>query len=250
MKLFGLIGYPLSYSFSEKIFSDLFREKHLTDHAFRLFPLSNLDALPSLIATSPTLMGLNVTIPYKESVLDYLDLLDETAGQIGAVNTISIIRNGEKTVLAGHNTDGHGFYEATKGFHLTSFRQALILGTGGAAKAVAYVLQKEKMSVTFVSRHPHAVDHLAYDQLTETVVMRHRLIVNATPVGMYPDVEQFPDIPYHYLTPQHLAFDLNYNPEETVFLKNCRERGVKCMGGYKMLQLQARKACEIWSGAE
>lgn len=246
-RLFGLIGYPLSHSFSKRYFTEKFEREGLPGCRYELFPLPDVDQLPSLLIEQPHLCGLNVTIPYKERVIPYLDELDPGAAAVGAVNTIRI-KDGH---LKGYNTDVHGFEQSLRVFlgnaeRSTGGLRALILGTGGAAKAVAYVLQRLNIDFRLASRRP-AGAQLGYDELNETSIQEYRLIINTTPLGMAPHTEQMPALPYTALTPRHLLYDLVYNPAETAFLKAGKKQGASTTNGLEMLYLQAEKAWEHWN---
>lgn len=248
MKQFGLIGFPLKNSFSENYFNSKFLSLALTDHAYRNFPIEHISEIKELLAKQPDLCGLNVTIPYKESVIPYLDELHKDAREAGAVNCIRINRNRHtgSMKLIGYNTDVYGFeMSLLPVLAERNITHALILGTGGAAKAVAYVLRNNNIAYRFVSRKPSA-DVLTYEQLTEKIINRHRLIVNCTPVGMFPDTAAMPDIPYPHISGDHIAYDLIYLPVETLFLETCRKQGATTKNGLEMLHLQAEKSWEIW----
>ncbi len=247
--LFGLIGYPLAHSFSKKYFNQKFEIEGMTDCHYDLFPLKNIEELPELVKKHHNLKGLNVTIPYKEAVLNFLEDIGLEAKRIGAVNTIKI----EKGVLSGHNTDVFGFEHSLRNFlklpgteDQKPFLKALLLGTGGAAKAVAHVFKKLGIEFLVVSRHPGKAD-LTYDDLDEGLIKNHLLIVNSTPLGMSPIVEKCPAIPYDFLTNSHFLFDLVYNPEKTLFLKKGALRGSRTRNGLEMLYLQAEKAWSVWN---
>ena len=251
MKLLGLIGYPLSHSFSKKYFTQKFENEGLThDWEYELFPIESIEQLPDLLRGHPDFVGLNVTIPYKESVMYWLDELDQTAETIGAVNCIKII-DGK---LKGYNTDYYGFQKSLLGLISPSGSvdkgslniKALILGTGGSAKAVAYALKELKIPYQYVSRHKSA-HGLTYADLNETIMASHQLIVNCSPLGMSPNTEGCPAIPYECLGNQHFMYDLIYNPEETTFLKRGKERGASVKNGLDMLHFQAEKGWEIWN---
>ncbi|MFQ5447779.1 MAG: shikimate dehydrogenase family protein [Saprospiraceae bacterium] len=244
-RLFGLIGHPLGHSFSKKYFSEKFREEGLRDCRYELFPLSDIAALPQLLAAHPGLCGLNVTIPHKQRVIPFLHEMEAEASAAGAVNCIRI--NGGR--LTGYNTDIFGFEQSLQRF-LSGLRpvQSLILGTGGAARAVAYVFKKLDLPYRFVSRHSQP-GMLTYEDLTAEVVDGSPLVVNATPLGTFPNVEECPPIPYHCLTREHLLFDLVYNPQKTLFLARGEARGARISNGLEMLHLQAEKAWEIWNEA-
>jgi shikimate dehydrogenase len=244
MKVFGLIGYPLTHSFSKKYFTEKFAILGLVDHTYELFPLENITDLPQLIANNPNLVGLNVTIPYKESVIPYLNSLDDTAKAVGAVNTIAI-RDGN---LTGYNTDVIGFSQSLKPLLHPHHERALILGTGGAAKAVAYVLKGLGIQYYFVSREKKNLPNcLTYTELNAAVFNACKLIVNTTPVGMYPNIDDAPALPYEFFTPQHLAYDLIYNPTKTEFMKRAALQGAHTVNGLNMLYSQAEAAWKIWS---
>ncbi len=247
MKLYGLVGFPLSHSFSKQYFAEKFRREKITGCRYENFPLSSLDELPALIENHPELAGLNITIPYKEKVLGLLDSIDENARAIGAVNTISINRLQGKVKLEGYNTDAFGFYASLKPWLDRNMKNALILGTGGASKAVAHVLENLGISCLFVSRHPGSGRQISYAELCGPVLYNFQLVVNTSPVGMYPNADTCPDIPYEFLTEKHLLYDLVYNPPETKFLAKGREMGARTVNGMEMLHLQAEKAWEIWN---
>ncbi len=244
MRNFGLIGFPLVHSFSKRFFTDKFEREEIDAH-YDLFELKNLNEFPALIQQF-ALNGLNVTIPYKEKVMAYLDELDETATQIGAVNVIQFIRNGNDLKLKGYNSDAIGFEKsivpALKDFH----HHALILGTGGASKAIDYVLQKLGLDTLLVSRHLNSVG-LTYGQLNQNILSKYTVVVNTTPVGTFPHTDECPDIPYEFLTSKHLLYDVVYNPSETLFLKKGKERGAQTLNGEGMLIGQAIAAWEIWN---
>lgn len=242
---FGLIGKHISHSFSKPYFEKKFLTQDRKGYTYTNFDLENLDTLPEIIRTHK-LQGLNVTKPYKESVIPYLTNLDPVAAEIGAVNCIKISQQGQ--LVAGYNTDHYGFGQSIKPFLEPVHERALILGTGGASKAVAYALKKIGVEVYFVSRGTEQKPgHFNYDQLNEYILRSFKLIVNCTPLGLFPASEQFPDIPYQFIGSQHLLYDLIYNPEETLFLKKGKEQGAVTINGLSMLKLQADKAWEIWT---
>lgn len=241
--LYGLIGYPLSHSFSKGYFSQKFEKEGITDSFYELFAIENIELLVPILRSHPNLKGLNVTIPYKEQVIGYLNKLDEGARAIGAVNCIKI----EKGLLLGYNTDAYGFESALQEFLQTQDahpQQALVLGTGGAAKAVAFVLRNLHIPFKFVSREPGKGD-ITYETLIS--LDDYQLIINTTPLGMTPNLDSFPDIPYHCLTSHHLLYDLVYNPEQTLFLQKGALQGAATQNGLSMLYYQAEKAWEIWN---
>jgi shikimate dehydrogenase len=241
--IYGLIGFPLSHSWSADWFSDKFLKENITDKKYLLFPLERLTDLPDLIRKNPDIKGLNITIPYKERIIDYLDEMDETAQKIGAVNTIQINHKEGIPVIKGYNTDAEGFRLS---MDFSGFNKALILGTGGASKAVAFILKNQGIDFLFVSRNPVNQENIHYSQITEEIMHSHSLIINSTPLGMYPDTDSFPPIPYQWVTGFHFLYDLVYNPELTLFLEKGQEHGATIQNGKKMLQLQAEKSFEIW----
>lgn len=246
MKLYGLIGLPLNHSFSQKYFSDKFRELNLNDYQYKNFPLKDIHDLIELIANESNLSGLNVTIPYKESIIPFMDEISTETRAIGAVNTIVIRRNKGKTVLIGHNTDYYGFSRSIKPFLENIHQRALILGTGGASKAVEHFFKTIGIDYLKISRSKGKAD-LTYNELNENIMKNHLLVVNATPVGMSPSIMECPSIPYEYLGRNHLVYDLIYNPAETLFLKKAHERGAVTMNGSSMLKLQAEQSWKIWN---
>lgn len=245
MKRFGLIGRSLSHSFSAKYFLRKFESEGLTDHCYHLFELNEPAEIFSFLGEYPDLQGVNVTIPFKTSILPYLDELDETAARVNAVNTITIVKSSEGVKLKGFNTDIWGFENSTNWFD--NYKHALILGTGGAAKAVEFVLRKRKIDFLIVSRKPAAAGEISYNELNSGIMEKYFMIINATPAGMFPNIEMSPEIPYNLLTNNHFLYDLIYNPEETVFLRRGKEAGAKTMNGLKMLELQAEKSWETWN---
>lgn len=244
MKLFGLIGYPLSHSFSKKYFTDKFHKCGI-DAQYELYELKQINEFLEL-KTNLNLFGLNVTIPYKQQIIPFLDELDETAAEIGAVNVIKFICQDDVLRLKGYNTDTTGFEQSIKP-HLKSYHQkALILGTGGASRAIDYSLRKLGLSTVFVSRTPE-IAQFGYKDLNEKVLSEYLVIINATPVGTFPKVDDSPDIPYEFLSSRHLLFDAVYNPAETVFLKKGKANGAFGMNGEEMLIRQAEAAWKTWN---
>lgn len=253
MKQFGLIGYPLSHSFSQKYFTEKFEKLGLEGYCYDLLPIDNIDAFSKLINDNPNLVGLNVTIPYKEAVIPFLDELNETAKTVGAVNTIHLIPSpsskGEGRKLIGYNSDVIGFAQSLKPLLHPHHERALILGTGGAAKAVAYVLKGLGIQYYFVSREAKNIPNcLTYADLNEAVFNACKLVVNTSPVGMYPTIEDAPALPYQYFTNRHLAYDLVYNPTETKFMQLAAKQGAHVVNGLNMLHFQAEAAWKIWNG--
>jgi len=240
-KKYGLIGKKLGHSFSKDFFEKKFRNLNL-DVTYENFELADISAIKTVFEI-PELVGLNVTIPYKQSVIPFLDQLDETAKAVGAVNCIHL-KNGQKT---GYNTDVFGFRQMIKPFLESHHERALILGKGGASKAVEYVLKELGLAVFFATRNPEEEHDFGYDEINERMIQACGIIVNTTPLGMFPDVEFFPQIPYEFLTDKNLAVDLIYNPKETVFMKKARSFGANAINGETMLHQQAEKSWEIWN---
>jgi len=249
MRLFGLIGFPLSHSFSARYFAKKFENEKIFDAEYRLFPLENISQLTSFVNLNPDLKGFNITIPYKIAILPFLDEISDVAKSAGAVNCVKINRNESGITLTGYNTDIYGFRESLLPALQTFHCSALVLGTGGAAKAVCYALNEMNIKATLVSRSGNEKSMLYYSQLSEEIMCSNLLIINTSPLGTFPDTEKCPDIPYKYLTSKHLLFDLNYNPAETKFLEQGRTKNAFTMNGLKMLELQAEKSWEIWNTA-
>jgi len=247
-KVYGLIGYPLVHSSSRGYFNHKFAAEGI-DARYENFEIEDVGQLMEILAEQPTLSGLNVTTPYKEAVIPYLQSLDESAAAVGAVNVIEIQRDkrGEVIALRGHNTDVMGFYHSIESMVERGVDKALILGSGGAAKAVKHALEMLEVECVIVSRHKSATT-VTYEELTRNMIQAHRIIVNATPVGMYPHVDECPDIPYRNLTHKHLCYDLLYNPEQTLFMQKAAAAGAQVKNGLEMLLLQAFLSYEIWTG--
>lgn len=242
---YGLLGRNISYSFSEGYFSKKFKDLNLDEYSYQNFDINSIEDFKSIIdENSETLKGLNVTIPYKEDIISYLDELDDDTTKIGAVNTIKILDNKR---LKGYNTDVYGFEESLKPFLKKHHKKALILGTGGASKAIAFVFDKLKIKYMFVSRDTKNKITINYSDLSKNFIETHQIIVNCTPLGTFPNIENHAEIPYQYLNKNHLLFDLIYNPQETTFLKKGKEKGATVKNGLQMLELQAEKAWEIWN---
>ncbi|HQB28879.1 MAG TPA: shikimate dehydrogenase [Paludibacter sp.] len=248
MKYFGIIGFPLHVSFSRDYFTNYFRQEKMAAQ-YDLYPLKDISEFPALVQARQ-LSGLNVTIPYKQQVIPYLDELDDTAAAIGAVNVIKFMQEKRgksgNTKLKGYNSDVIGFSDSIRPFLQTHHAKALILGTGGASKAVDYGLRQLGLQTRFVSRKPTETIY-GYTDLTEEIIQNHQVIVNTTPLGMSPNVEACPNIPYEFLTNRHLLYDVIYTPEETLFLKKGKERGCVVVNGLEMLYGQARAAWKIWN---
>lgn len=246
MKQFGLIGYPLEHSFSLKYFTKKFKDEGVSDSSYRLFSIESLNEFQELVGNQAELKGLNVTIPYKVDIIPFLDELDDEAREIGAVNTIKIFREGGQVRLKGFNTDLFGFRETLKLLLKPHHKKALILGTGGASKAVAYGLKQLEVEYKYVSRKPEP-NQFSYGEIDEKVLQEYKIIINTTPLGMYPNVDTCPNLRYNQLSDQHLLYDLVYNPEETLFMMSGKQNGAQVFNGLKMLYMQADKAWEIWN---
>ena len=238
MRTFGLLGFPLSHSFSQKYFTEKFKKENITDCEFKNFSLENIEELSDLLKNNSSLCGLSVTIPHKQSVMKFLNRIDATAKEIGAVNCI------RTKDMKGFNTDILGFEKSLKPLLKSHHKQALVLGTGGASKAVTHILDLSKIKFRLVSRK---INHLSYSDLNHAYVSESQLIINTTPLGMFPNLNDCPKIPYEFLTSKHLLYDLNYNPEETLFLKKGKEKGAQIKNGLEMLHLQAEEAWRIWN---
>ena len=242
MANFGLIGKNIDYSFSKAFFTKKF-EKEKLDHSYHNFDIDTIEKFPEIIKNTSDLRGLNVTIPYKEAIIPYLDKLNKKAEKIGAVNTIKITAKGK---LRGYNTDYCGFKKSLKLKLQPHHTKALILGTGGASKAIAYALKSLNIEYKFVSRSQIKNTTLSYNDLTQKIIKAYTLIINCTPLGTYPNIDECPDLPYDAITPEHMLYDLIYNPSETKFLKLGKQYGAITVNGKKMLELQAKKSWEIW----
>lgn len=242
---YGLIGFPLSHSFSQKFFTEKFLRESI-DSIYDLFPVDSVDQINNLLGTYPDLKGFNVTIPYKQQIIPFLNKLSEEASQIGAVNTVKVIRNENDIILEGYNTDAPAFESELRLFMGKNPETALILGTGGASAAIAYVLKKMGTTFKFVSRKPKGKNHLSYEQLDGILIEQTDLIVNCTPAGMYPDIHSCPPIPYGTLSARQYLFDLVYNPEITEFLRKGKQQGAHILNGLGMLHKQAEFAWSVW----
>jgi shikimate dehydrogenase len=246
MRKFGLIGFPLGHSFSKKYFTEKFAKENITGCSYENFPIPDLDLFPQLIKDDPELYGLNVTIPYKTAILKYLDNTEPAIDEIGAVNVLKIKRKGEETIITGYNSDVTGIRDSILPLMNDRIKSALILGTGGSSGAVSYALKKLGLKVTLVSRNrkPGAI---LYEDISEEILKNTDLIVNTTPLGLFPNTTAKPEIDYRKLNKNHILFDLVYNPELTSFLEAGKERGCKIITGLKMLYSQADRSWEIWN---
>lgn len=247
MKTFGLIGHRLGYSFSRNFFTEKFKQENLPDHEYVNFELESIDEFPDIFDKDKVICGLNCTIPYKQQIMPFLDEIDIEAAQIGAVNTVKVTYKNGKRFLKGLNTDIYGFENSLRPMLEEKHSKALILGTGGASKAIKHILNK--MQIEFVSatiEEQIFEKEIRYNQIDEQLLKEYLIIIHATPLGTFPKVDVCPDIPYQYITSDHVCFDLVYNPEETLFLKKAKEQGAITKNGLEMLHLQALKAWEIW----
>jgi shikimate dehydrogenase len=242
-KKFGLVGKSISYSFSKKYFSDTFLDPIYEGYSYENFDVENIALFPNIISENPTLKGLNITIPFKESIIPFLDELSKNAAKIGAVNVVRFKKNGK---LKGYNSDWVGFKKALQPLLQPHHKKALILGTGGASKAVAFALDELDVLYTFVSREASEMA-MQYQHLNATTFDNYQIIINCTPLGTSPNTKEYPEIPYEFFTNKHIAFDLIYNPEETQFLKKAKKKGAVTKNGMEMLVYQAEKSWEIWN---
>ncbi|SDS30048.1 shikimate dehydrogenase [Formosa sp. Hel1_31_208] len=245
MNRLGLVGKNISYSFSKSYFKKKFEDLELP-FSYENFDIENISQFPKLIENNSDVIGFNVTIPYKESIIPYLDVLDKKAKRIGAVNTITIAKNGK---IKGYNTDCYGFKKSIEPLLKKHHEKALILGTGGASKAIVYALKELKIKFEFVSRTTKKGIKFTYDSLTVDDIKSFNIIINCTPIGTFPNVNACPDIPYDGITEAHLLYDLIYNPEETKFMRLGKAQKAQTTNGYEMLVLQAEKAWQIWNAS-
>ncbi|MFO7613241.1 MAG: shikimate dehydrogenase [Bacteroidales bacterium] len=245
MRTYGIIGTPLSHSLSKSYFEKKFREENLEDCRYENYPLHDISELPGLIKRESTLCGLNVTVPYKEPVLRYVDRLNPLAAEIGAVNVLKINRMKGEVMVEGHNTDMPAFRDTLQPLLKRHHQRALVLGAGGASRAVGFALKTLGINYSIVSRSPKA-NQLSYSMLDKSVIRNHPLIINTSPVGMFPDTVSFPEIPYDAVTGDHFLYDLVYNPQETVFLSKGAARGAMVKNGLEMLYRQAELGWEMW----
>ena len=244
MNKLGLLGKDISYSFSRTYFKKKFENENIKNTSYENFDIDNIDLFPSIIKNTKDLKGLNVTIPYKEQVIPFLDKVNKKAKAIGAVNTIRITKTGK---LVGYNTDCYGFKKTLKPFIKSHHKKALILGTGGASKAIAYTLDEMGITYQYVSRKLSDGVGFSYETLTEDDISDNQIIINATPLGTFPNIEDCPNIPYHAINEKHILFDLIYNPQETKFLKLGNKNRATTINGFLMLEFQAEKAWSIWN---
>lgn len=243
-KVFGLLGKDISYSFSRGYFTQKFKELGFDNLKYVNFDIPKIEDFPSIIENNEGVNGINVTIPYKEAVIPFLDKIDKTAKEIGAVNTIKFTKRGN---LKGYNTDVFGFENSLKPLLKKHHKRALILGTGGASKAIAYALKKNDIKFRFVSRNPNKKKEISYESLSKELLEKYHVIINCTPIGTSPDIHKSPNIPYEFLSSQHLLYDLIYNPEVSTFLSKGKEKGATIKNGLEMLALQAEESWRIWN---
>lgn len=243
MRIFGLIGYPLSHSFSQKYFEQKFKKEGLTDCRYELYPIPSIENLKEILKKSPGIEGLNITIPYKQQILSWLN---SDAGIPKGVQACNCIKISEKKI-SGYNTDVIGFEKSFLPLLQPWHKKALVLGNGGATAAVIYVLEKLNIEFNIVSRSLHKGSTLIYGEVDENTMTESLVIINTTPLGMYPQMEQCPDIPYHFINKRHLLYDLVYNPAKTLFLQKGEERGATIKNGGEMLILQAEESWRIWN---
>ncbi len=246
MKKYGLLGFPLGHSFSKGFFTAKF-EKENIKASYHNFAIENITHFKQILTENKDLCGLNVTIPYKEQIIPYLSDLDKTAEEIGAVNTIKFIKEKDELKLKGYNSDIYGFEKSISPFLTARHNKALILGTGGASKAIKYVL--EKLNIEYISASIEELkdNEISYEDITTKLIKNYPIIINATPLGTYPNIKTCPKIPYNAITEEHLLYDLVYNPELTEFLKRGKKQKATTTNGLKMLQMQAEKSWEIWN---
>jgi len=247
MRFFGLIGKSLEHSFSPLFFKEKFKKECITDAYYNLYPLKNINEFNNLINDFTELSGLNITIPYKQDIIPFLDILDEASKEIGAVNTIKFQWNKNKLVLIGFNTDYLGFRDSLNPLLKKEHTSALVLGTGGSSLAVIYALKSIGINYTRVSREPRSPDVLSYHELNTEHIAKHKVIINTTPLGMYPNIDHCPDIPYKAITNGHILFDLIYNPRQTEFLSQGILKDATIKNGFQMLTDQAEYSWKIWN---
>lgn len=246
MRLLGLIGYPLSHSYSQQYFATRFESEGIRDAHYELFEMKSLSGFPGWLKEHGDLSGFNVTIPHKGNIIRYLDELDPVARELGAVNCVKVVRHGSGISLHGFNTDVDGFRQSLLPVLKPWHRKALILGTGGGARAVAHVLRRLGVEILFVSRDPGDGNRFSYGDITGGIMESHPLIVNTTPLGMYPDIDSFPPLPYQFISTKHLFFDLVYNPAATRFMEFGEKAGATVKNGLEMLYIQADRSWDIW----
>ncbi len=248
MKTFGLIGYRLGYSFSKIFFTEKFERENLTEYEYVNFELDTIEKFPAIFEKKPNIAGLNCTIPYKQQIMKYLDEINPEAAEVGAVNTVKVIRKNGPMKLIGYNSDVYGFENSLKPMLSEKHKKALILGTGGASKAIKYILNKLRIEYLSASIEEQLFEkEIRYPDINKQLISEYLIIINATPLGTFPNVDNCADIPYQFITPDHVLFDLVYNPEETLFMKKGKAQGATVKNGLEMLHLQALRSWEIWN---
>lgn len=250
MRIYGLIGKKLDHSFSPQYFKEKFESEGILDTYYQLYPLSQINDFTSLIQNNPEISGLNVTIPYKTDIIPLLDDISPAASEIGAVNTIKFVPSQQGIRLIGYNTDYLGFTESIKPLLKPDHSKALVLGTGGSSKAVIYGLKQLGIDFKMVSREPNNFNQIGYPSLTKDLFFDFKIIINTTPVGMFPKVDEKPAILYQYLTQEHILYDLIYNPATTRFLSEGKKKGCQIKNGLEMLKIQAEYSWKIWNGIQ
>jgi shikimate dehydrogenase len=248
MNIYGLIGTPLAHSQSPDIFRQIFLRESIRNAEYRLFPLQDIQGIRALVRSNDV-QGFSVTIPHKQAIIPYLDEVDTGAAKIGAVNAVKVIREKGRLFLKGYNTDAPAFLDTLRDMEVPRDTRALVLGTGGAARAVRHALETLHIEYTIVTRSRRKPGYICYSDLNADIFQTHLLVINTTPVGMFPDINAAPSLPYMLFTPGHIAYDLVYNPPETLFLKKAREEGALGITGMRMLQKQAELAWKIWNTA-
>lgn len=243
MRKFGLIGKSLEHSFSRDYFISIFEKEGITDAKYNLYEISNISDINKLIVSNPEILGFNVTIPYKEEIIPYLHFSDEIVKETGACNCVKVIEG----KLYGYNTDVYGFLQSLSPLLKPQYYKAVILGNGGAAKSVAFVLQQLSIDFVVVARNPKTSKELNWEPLTPSLIRNANIIINTTPLGMFPNLEDFPNLPYQALSSSHLVYDLIYNPQKTLFLDKAHLQGAIIKNGMQMLHLQAKQSWKIWN---
>lgn len=247
MREFGLIRYQMGHSYSQRYFNQKFENLGIDNVKYTLFPISGIHKINNIVSSHKNLCGLNITTPYKELVIPFLHEIDPVAIKLGTVNVVKVKRTERSFLLKGYNTDVYGLQKVFDNINIKRNSRALILGSGGSGKTVSYVLEEREIPYTVVSREPSSIQQITYNNITEAVVKNHNIIINATPVGMYPNVDYCPEIPYQYITKDHICLDLVYNPVKTSFIKKCKNAGAETINGLTMFYEQADKAWEIWN---
>ena len=248
MKTYGLIGHRLGHSFSRKFFTEKFAGENLPEHEYVNFELDSIADFPAIFSQGKEICGLNCTIPYKQQIMQFLDEIDPEAAAIGAVNTVKIIDRNGRRILKGFNTDLYGFENSLRPMLNKKHRKALILGTGGASRAIKFLFDRLQIGyLSATTKENPGTKEISYAQIDEKLLKEYLIVVNATPLGTFPKVDTCPNIPYQFITPDHVLYDLVYNPEETLFLKKGKAQGAQTKNGLEMLHLQAIRAWEIWN---